>query len=152
MNLAVQFNVFKILCFGKKGCRSRKWHLIDGDFPSKQQLVSTPYLFLVGLVAKCAICLLHTRTTSASKFPLGTDRATEEVETVDGKWSCCLEGKSPSIRCHFLLLHPFFPKHKILNTLNWTAKFTNVYLYNLEMPKKWFPYTPFSKMDGSFKD
>ena len=38
------------------------------------------------------------------------------------------------------------------NTLNWAAKFTNVSLYNLESPKKSFPYTRSSQPCSPFKD
>ena len=151
MNLAVQFNVYKILRLGKKGCRSGKWHLFDSDFPSERQLVFS------SLPLPCRFgCQMHdtpaANTCSQRVKPLAEHwAARKRLEPLEGKSSCRLERKSPSKRCHFSLLHPFFPKRRVLNTLNWTAKFTNVYLYNLEMPKKWFPYTPFSKMDDSFK-
>ena len=136
MNLAVQLNVFKILRLGKKVCRSEKLHLFDGDFPSKRQLVfsSLPLPSRSG-------CQMHDTRAAGTRNqrvkPLSQHwAARRRFKPLERKTSCRLERKSPSKRCHFLLLRPFLPKRKILNTLNWTAKFTNVYLYNLEINKR----------------
>ena len=155
MNLALQFNVFKNPSFWEEGFLR---HLFDGRFPSKQSKLLERLLVFRSNLYLTAQCWTRGWTrwlcVPAAAESYLWQQSRKEERFMEGKSGCrsrSLEGKSPSKRCYFSLLPPFLPKHWVLNRLNWTAKFTNAYLYNLEMPKKWFPYTPFSKTDGSFK-
>ena len=146
MNLAVQFNVFKNPSFWEEGFLR---HLIDGRFPSKQSKLLERLLVFRSNLYLTAQCWTRGWTrwlcVPAAAESYLWQQSRKEERFMEGKSSCrsrsldCLEGKRSSKRC---LKNPSSQKEGFLNTLNWTAKFTNVYLYNLEIMKRYvFSYT-----------
>ena len=141
VNLAAQFNVYKNPAFGEEGEYWPKRPAFIRCFPS----IYTNYRSSKLQEWECRL--------PDAQFPLCSHTHPDPLTSpkalsLDER---CVDRKLPSKARSFSLLPPFLPKRRVLNTLNWTAKFTNAYLYNLEVPKKGFPYTPFSKTYSSLK-